>query len=199
MAIPSDRRAAVPPQVEARTWLARRPDVPECWFRHVSRVHGVTHTQRVHIHAQRLIDRLGWNDADGELALTAALWHDIGRQGDGVEPEHGARSVARADELRLTDCLAPADAAALRFAILRHSLPDRGAAEQAATLAHSADAARRLAEPERALRVLWLLKDADALDRVRLGLGECADPRQLRHAATVELIPFAGALYAALA
>ena len=199
MATPSDRRAAVPPRVEARTWLARRPDVPECWFRHVSRVHGVTHTQRVHIHAQRLIDRLGWSDADGELVLTAALWHDIGRHGDGVEPEHGARSVARADGLRLTDRLAPADAAAVRFAILRHSLPDRGAAEQAAALAHSADEARRLAEPERALRVLWLLKDADALDRVRLGLGECADPRQLRHAATVELIPFAGALYAALA
>jgi hypothetical protein len=56
-----------------------------------------------------------------------------------------------------------------------------------------------LRDPERALRVLWLLKDADALDRVRLGLGECADPRQLRHAATVDLIPFAGALYAVLA
>ena len=94
MAIPSDHRLAVPPRVEARTWLARRPDVPECWFRHVSRVHGVTHTQRVHIHAQRLIDRLGWSEAEGELALTAALWHDIGRHGDGVEPEHGARSVA---------------------------------------------------------------------------------------------------------
>jgi hypothetical protein len=86
-----------------------------------------------------------------------------------------------------------------RFAILRHSLPDRGAEEQAAKLASSADEARRLAEPERAMRVLELLKDADALDRVRLGLGECADPRQLRHEATIELIPFAAALYALLA
>ena len=63
----------------------------------------------------------------------------------------------------------------------------------------SGGGARRLAEPERALRVLWLLKDADALDRVRLGFGECADPRQLRHRETIALIPFASALYAVLA
>lgn len=46
---------------------------------------------------------------------------------------------------------------------------------------------------------LWLLKDADALDRVRLGFGGQTDPRQLRHPETVELIAFAGALYAVLA
>ena len=86
----------------------------------------------------------------------------------------------------------------VRFAILRHSLRDGGAPGLAAELAAGDDPARRLAEPERALRVLWLLKDADALDRVRLGFGECADPRQLRHEATVKLIPFAAALYAQL-
>ncbi len=86
----------------------------------------------------------------------------------------------------------------MRFAILRHSLPDSGAAPLAAELAASGDEARRLADPERALRVLWLLKDADALDRIRLGFGEGADPRQLRHRQTIELIPFASALYAVL-
>ena len=94
--------------------------------------------------------------------------------------------------------LTPGDAAIVRFAILRHSLRDRGAEEQAQELAARDDEARRLADPERALRVLWLLKDADALDRVRLGLGEQADPRQLRHREAVDLIPFAGALYAVL-
>ena len=151
------------------------------------------------MHAQRLLERLGWDPADSQLVLHAALWHDIGRAGDGVEPEHGRRSAERADELGLTAPLDPDDAAVVRFAILRHSLRDRGAAELAAELAASADRARRLAEPERALRVLWLLKDADALDRVRLGFGECADPRQLRHAESIDLIPFASALYAVLA
>ena len=198
MTTPSDTEAAAL-RAEARAWLARKPPVPRDWFLHRSRLHGVTHTQRVLVHAQRLAGELGWSDADRELVLCAALWHDVGRHGDGVEPEHGASSVARADACGLTADLAPADAAVVRFAILRHSLPDRGAEEQAAKLASSADEARRLAEPERAMRVLELLKDADALDRVRLGLGECADPRQLRHEATIELIPFAAALYALLA
>jgi hypothetical protein len=198
MTIPSDARASTLLRAEARAWLARRPDVPQAWFRRVSRVHGVSHTQRVHIHAQRLIETLGWSEADGGLVLSAVLWHDIGRHGDGVEPRHGASSVARTDELGLAAGLSPADAAAVRFAILRHSLPDGDAPEQAARLETSADEARRLAEPERALRILGLLKDADALDRVRLGWGECADPRQLRHGATIDLIPFAAALYAEL-
>ena len=176
----------------------RRPQVPQSWFRRVSRLHGVSHTQRVHVHAQRLLSGLAWSEADGELVLCAALWHDIGRHGDGVEPEHGAKSAARAYELGLTSGLAPADAAVVRFAILRHSLPDGDAPEHAAELATSKDEARRLAEPERALRALGLLKDADALDRIRLGFGECADPRQLRHPETIALIPFAAALYAEL-
>jgi HD superfamily phosphodiesterase len=158
----------------------------------------VSHTQRVHIHAQRLLGLLDWSAADAELALHAVLWHDIGREGDAVEPGHGAASAARADELGLTAALAQADAAVVRFAIQRHSLHDRGAAQLARELAGSADKARRLAEPERALRVLWLLKDADALDRVRLGWGDCADKRQLRHRETIALIPFASALYAAM-
>ncbi len=152
----------------------------------------------MYIHAKRLLELLAWSRADGELVLRAALWHDIGRHGDGVEAGHGASSAARADELGLTADLAPTDAAVVRFAILRHSLSDRGAPELAAELAACEDGARRLAEPERALRVLWLLKDADALDRVRLGFGECADPRQLRHRETIDLIPFAAALYAEL-
>ncbi len=52
--------------------------------------------------------------------------------------------------------------------------------------------------PRRALSILWLLKDADALDRVRLGGREAADPHQLRHPETGLLLPFADRLYAVL-
>lgn len=178
-------------------WTSRAPQVHEDWFVHASRLHGVVHTQRVHIHVQRLAGLLAWPAADRRLALAAALWHDIGRLGDGVEPGHGAGSVVRADELGLTAALPQADAAVVRFAIERHSLSDAGAGTRAAELAGADDAARRLSDPPRALRVLSLLKDADALDRVRLGFGERADPRQLRHAQTIELIPFAEQLYRA--
>jgi HD superfamily phosphodiesterase len=183
---------------DAAQWASRALHVPDEWFRHWSHLHGVGHTQRVHIHAQRLTEQLGWPRADRELVLHAALWHDIGREGDGVEPEHGLGSVARADELGLTAALSDDDAAVARFAIERHSLPDRGAAEHAAELSRADDPARRLAQPERALRILWLLKDADALDRIRLGFGECADPHQLRHPQAIALIDFAEALHRTL-
>jgi HD superfamily phosphodiesterase len=183
---------------QAALWVPRAPEVPQHWFRRYSRLHGVKHTQRVHVHVRRLTEELGWPRADADLALHAALWHDIGRLGDGVEPGHGAGSVERADELGLTAALTVADSALVRFAILRHSLPDEGAREHAEGLAAATDPARRLAEPERALRVLWMLKDADALDRIRLGSGEQADPGQLRESRAVELIDYAEALYLAL-
>ena len=185
-------------KAEATAWAGRAPRVPQEWFRRRSRLHGPGHTCRVHVHAQRLLGQLGWPADDVDLALRAVLWHDIGRLGDGVEPGHGCSSAERADERGLSANLAPADAALVRFAIRRHSLADRGAEDEAARLAASQDQARRLAQPERALRVLWLLKDADALDRVRLGFGERADPRRLRRPEAVELIPFASALFAVL-
>jgi len=187
------------PRIErVAPWVARAPDVPAWWFRRASRLHGESHTRRVHVHAQRLLERLRWDEADARLVLRAALWHDIGRETDGVEPPHGARGAARADELGLTAGLPPDDAALVRFAITRHSLSDGGAAAHAVELAAAEDRARRLAQPERALRVLWVLKDADALDRVRLGFGERADPRQLRHPEAIDQIGFADRLYAAL-
>jgi HD superfamily phosphodiesterase len=179
-------------------WAARAPDVDGDWFRRRSTLHGAGHTQRVHIHVQRLTEELQWPSEDRELVLQAALWHDIGRLGDGIEPGHGAGSVERADELGLMAPLPDDGAAAVRFAILRHSLPDDGALEHAEGLAAAGDQARRLADPARALRILWLLKDADALDRIRLGFGEQADPRQLRSPRSMQLIGFAEALYLTL-
>ena len=164
------------------------PVVRPEWFARPFSLHGVRHTQRVHIHARRLASELGWNDADAELALTAALWHDIGRTDDGWDPGHGEESARRARKEQLLDVLSPADAALVVFAIRLHCLPDELGEEEA----------RRLAEQERALRILWLLKDADALDRVRLRGREGPDPAQLRCPQAVALIPFAESLLRAV-
>jgi putative nucleotidyltransferase with HDIG domain len=173
---------------DAAAWAARAPEVPSEWFVRPSILHGVSHTQRVHVHAQRLTSELGWAQHDSQLVLTAALWHDIGRTDDGVDSSHGARSAARAVQLGLPDALAPDDADVILFAIVWHCLPDERAGA----------AARRLAEPERALRILWLLKDADALDRVRLMPWEAADPAQLRFPHDAESTEFAGRLFAVI-
>jgi HD superfamily phosphodiesterase len=170
-----------PKDDDLHAWAALAPVVRPEWFVHDSLLHGVRHTQRVHIHVRRLARALSWDDADAEFALQAALWHDIGRTDDGWDPGHGEDSVTRARKKQLLDVLSPADAALVVFAIRLHCLPDE----------LGKDEARRLAEQERALRILWLLKDADGLDRVRLGDWEALDPAQLRHRQAVGMISFA--------
>jgi hypothetical protein len=172
---------------EANEWVARARMVDPAWFVAPTGLHGVGHTQRVHVHAQRLTQKLGCSDADTHLALTAALWHDIGRTGDGWTPDHGEQSVERIAELQLAATLAPTDLEIVLFAICNHSLPDDVGEKRA----------RNLSDAERALRVLWLLKDADGLDRVRLGEWGAPDPAQLRSRAAAASIDFAWALLAA--
>jgi HD superfamily phosphodiesterase len=177
-------------QDDVAAWVARAPDVPREWFRRDSRLHGVRHIQRVHIHAQRLCELLECDEADARPALRAALVHDIGRRHDGVDPWHGASSAVRAERLGLVADLAPDEAALVRFAVTYHSRSDA----RARAREDEVDGV----EAGRALRILWLLKDADALDRVRLGSWESADPRMLRHPQTELLRPFADDLFAAL-
>jgi HD superfamily phosphodiesterase len=169
---------------DAERWRELAPEVPREWFVHESCTHGVCHTQRVHIHAQRLTTQLGWPEPDRRLVLCAALWHDIGRRHDGKEPEHGAGGAQRAQALGLCDGLATPDRDLALFAITYHSLDDRAGEREA----------RGAAEPERALRLLWLLKDADALDRVRLGGPWAIRKRTLRHPCTESHIGFADEL-----
>lgn len=172
---------------DVKAWTALAPDVPAEWFvrrRPRSSLHGVRHTQRVHIHAQRLTTELGWDESDRQLVLTAALWHDIGRLTDDGEREHGAKGARRALSLGLTRQLAPADAELALFAVAFHSLDDE----------EGEDEARELAQPARALKLLWLLKDADALDRVRLGGPRAIKTTTLRFPCTASHIDFADEL-----
>ena len=130
-----------PYHADAVAWAARAPYVADDWFRHapgctVPATPGACTCTRSGCSSSS-----AGSPSDAELVLHAALWHDIGREGDGVEPEHGRRSAERADELGLTAKLPSADAAVVRFAILRHSLPDSGAAPLAAELAASEDEA----------------------------------------------------------
>jgi HD superfamily phosphodiesterase len=177
-----------PDEDDARAWAGRAPDVTACWFVRQSGLHGVRHTQRVHIHAQRLVRELRWPAADADLVLTAALWHDIGRVDDGWDERHGALSVARIADCHLDASLAEPDARIVRFAIHHHCLDD----DYGRLRATDED------DPERSLEVLRLLKDADALDRVRLvDATYGVDPKMLRHPCAPSMIDFALELFRA--
>ncbi len=151
---------------------------PARLFLSPSRTHGPAHVARVLVHAFVLLEATGRREEG--LRLWAAVWlHDLARTHDGPCRRHGrdaAERLARLPEaldLFARAGLTPADLEAVRYAVARHV----GAPEPPLT------------EPFGPLTLL--LKDADGLDRVRLG---DLDPRFLRFAPTASLVPFAEAL-----
>jgi hypothetical protein len=133
-------------------------------------IHGVGHTRRVRVHASEIAEALGLAVWEREALDCAATWHDIGRTNDHADYYHGAKSAGRVVGLGLHEGLDEPTVEVALFAVTHHS----GSEE------HAKRAVGWLVDPEAAWRVFTVLKDADALDRVRLGAGDL-DVRLLRH------------------
>jgi hypothetical protein len=130
-----------------------------------SAVHGTGHIGRVLLWAWALARGTPHQDA----VLWAAACHDLMRFDDGPDPEHGRRAGLWVRNV-LPEFLGqpPADLETIASACDWHVDPDSRA--------------------EWRHPVLWLLKDADGLDRARLG---DLDPRYLRSPEARELVPAA--------
>jgi HD superfamily phosphodiesterase len=143
--------------------LTPRPD--PTWFIRASGedgsadIHGTGHATRVTTHAVELATVLGLADWQVEAARLAGLWHDIGREHDGGDYFHGARSAGKIVGLGLHRGVERPVLEAALLAVTYHSAEDRRGEE----------ASRYTKNPAAALAVYRVLKDADALDRVRFG------------------------------
>lgn len=151
---------------------------PELFLRE-SETHGQKHVARVMIHAFLLLRETGNHGLARPLWASVYL-HDLARTHDGRCLRHGRDAVERLPSLEEVGALftraglGDGDLEAVRFAVAHHC----GGAE---------------AEPGHPHRTLTaLLKDADGLDRVRLG---DLDPDYLRFPVTPRLIPFARRLH----
>lgn len=148
-------------------------------FLHTSYLHGQLHVVRVIIHGFALVSALGWRN-EAPRVWAAAYLHDLARTHDGRCHRHGANAVSRLATMPETHALlqrgglCEADAPALATAVTYHSLP------------------QELPDRHPHYRLTALLKDADALDRVRLG---DLNPSYLRLKPTRALIEFAQALH----
>jgi hypothetical protein len=148
-------------------------------FSHASTLHGQAHVSRVMVHAFRLLEATGWWEEAPRL-WAAVYLHDIARTHDGVCHRHGADAMAKlkgVPELRdlfASGGVVDSDYAPIRTAVVHHALP------------------RELDSGHPHWRLTSLLKDADALDRVRLG---DLDPRYLRNPQAQEMIAFAQMLF----
>jgi hypothetical protein len=147
-------------------------------FLHRSYLHGQAHVARVLVHALRLIEAT--NAEEEAPRLWAAVYlHDIARRHDGGCRRHGADAWARLASLPDTQALfarggiRPEDQPAIEAAVTRHCNGEPS-----------------LGEPH--YRLMALLKDADGLDRVRLGDFR---PEWLRHDEARTMVDFAQRLF----
>ena len=148
-------------------------------FLHASDLHGQAHVTRVMIHAIRLVEATGQTEHAARL-WAAVFLHDIARTHDGICYRHGADAARRLRnetslQQRLAEAgLTEADYPAIEAAVTAHSAPNE---------------VRRDHEH---WPLIALLKDADALDRVRIN---DLDSSYLRHPQAQHMVSFAQALF----
>ena len=148
-------------------------------FSHASMLHGQAHVSRVMVHAFRLIEATGWTEEAPRL-WAAVYLHDLARTHDGLCYRHGGdalkefRALPELRALFTRGGVTADDYDAIKTAVVHHCLPD----ELDRTHPH--------------WRLTSLLKDADGLDRVRLG---DLDPRYLRNPEARTMVEFAQALF----
>ena len=151
---------------------------PSC-FDHQSRIHGIGHTYRVMVHVYFLCHAVSYEDILLP-ALAAAYVHDMARRHDGFCDQHGYWA-------------ANSKLPAYRQMFMDHGITE----EQLLSMETAISQHSRMEELDRGHRdyvITAILKDADALDRIRLGQGNL-DAGYLRFAESREMIGFASALY----
>ena len=146
----------------------------DSYFERPRSIHGVKHAWRVLFHTLMIC----------ELWIAAALYHDIGRDNDGLCYVHGKRSVEKMAALNLAPA-DPTDFATMKFMVTYHCIDDR----QAKAELEKVDSATR----DRAWRLFGVLKDADGLDRVRIN---DLDVKYLRNPESLRLAGLARELLA---
>ena len=134
--------------------------------------HDVTHMKRVTVLAAYIAEHEKAFEYLEQI-LDAALFHDCGRTNGGIDRDHGAESYARYrtefSEDEVTE-----------FLMTYHCRED----DEAKEALESFDKADRPA----IWKAYCVLRDADAVDRIRLGVSDCVDPRYLHFIYSKKLV-----------
>lgn len=143
----------------------------------VSHMHGLGHIERTILQGAFCAMAEGLGEEDTRLLLECCSYHDVGRVNDWVDDLHGHRSAGRIGALtgRTGEALL-----LLQGAVDAHSRRDK-------VLEATIDGYAAADRP-RAITLAQLLKDADGLDRARLG---DLDPRYLRRDSSRERVKLA--------
>ncbi|MBR3060302.1 MAG: hypothetical protein IKG89_06785 [Oscillospiraceae bacterium] len=146
-----------------------------------SHVHGLGHIERTMVHGAMCAMAEELDEADTALLMDMCSYHDTGRESDWLDNAHGYRSSLKLAELTGRD---GEDLKLMMAGVEAHSIGDK----------YMGDVIRKHApaDPERGLRLARMLKDADALDRVRI---RDLNPKYLRFGSSRGRVRFAQLLF----
>ncbi len=151
----------------------------EAYFDHQSYIHGINHSYRVMYHVLQIATATGLK-REGTIAFCAAYIHDLARMHDGYCTQHGTWAAERKLNLHANLFrqigLKNKDLKKVEIAVAWHSN------------------SKELEKSNHAYLVTALLKDADALDRIRLGEDDL-DVRYLRFPETRQMVNSAKKLF----
>ena len=153
-------------------------------FLYKSQTHGILHNERVSLFSFYIANTLKLSIRDVELSLFASMYHDIGRTNDLLDNSHGLKSAQKLPNLGLH--LTDEELKILQTIITCHSIDDKNFAEIAKK--------NGVKDFKRANTLFNILKDSDALDRVRLPY-PCVRLDMLRTEVSKQLVPLSYKLF----
>lgn len=169
------------PAVELSTFL--NVLVPELFYNPYG-IHGLGHTKRVLTLCNKLAELNELNPDERKILHVSALWHDIGRTNDFFDYHHGISSFAKAIKMRLYpyDDLTESELEIVRYIVENHPIDDTDGIRNVANYSIDRDIA---------IKLYSIFKDADGLDRLRIG---DLNPKYLRNQYSHGLIGYASEL-----
>jgi hypothetical protein len=154
------------------------------WFHNPQGIHALSHTKRVLLLSLTISYLEKYCGEDRNLLGLASIYHDIGRETDGYDPDHGIASYHKLISENLLVSVNSHDQEILKFLVQNHAIPDQSANKKL----NQYD----LIDTDRTLRLYGAFKDADGLDRVRIN---DLNPEYLRTGSAHRLLMAAHQLY----
>ena len=148
--------------------------------------HGIDHNLRTSLMAGYIALKENVSEQDFRLIIESAMYHDIGRINDSEDNKHGERASPKLDTVISKESFSDEEKDLMKAMIIAHSIDDKYM-QQIFQMYGIKDIAR-------ATKLTNILKDADALDRVRLAGG--IDKKYLRTDTAKGLVPAAYEIYA---
>lgn len=162
-------------------WSKYMEDNLDFWHKKTS-IHGKKHVKRVLLYGLIICKYMGVSEREKNAFSMAAIFHDTRRNNDGIDIDHGFRAAEYYMQYTYDKENDLVFDSRSYYAIKYHVLDDligiRAINENF-----------KGKERDSAYLVYSIMKDADGLDRIRLG-EDWLDPSYLRNSVSIEMIDF---------